>query len=113
MARYMERHGLPDGTEELIDGDSIPNVTRRTGGPALTYPRALIEAGINGWVVVAFIVTPEGQPSGVRIMASSQVEFEPPTLAVIRGSTYQPPTLEGRSVSVFMCQRVSYTLERR
>ena len=64
-----------------------------------TYPTDLKRQGINGEVLVEFIVDSNGNVTDARIIRSSHREFEAPTLAAIVKWKFRPGKKGGKAVA--------------
>ncbi len=84
------------------------------GGPKPRYPDSLRTAGVDGRVVIEFIVDTTGhvEPGSVRIVSSTRPEFETPTREAIAGSTFRPGLVQGRAVRVQVTQPVNFQTSR-
>lgn len=79
------------------------------------HPQILREAGIEGRVVVGFVVDTTGavEPTTVRVLSSTHQLFEPPTRAAVAMCRFSPGRAAGRAVRVRMQQAVIFTLPAR
>ncbi|HVO35993.1 MAG TPA: M56 family metallopeptidase, partial [Gemmatimonadales bacterium] len=102
---------LPPGVYREEDVTERPE---RIGGPAPRYPELLRAAGVDGRVLVEFIVDTTGhvEPGSVRILSSARPEFEAPTREAIVASTFRPGMVQGRPVPVLITQPVNYEVVR-
>lgn len=94
----------------VYDVAQVDEPPERIGGPALRYPRVLREAGIEGYVIVAFIVSAEGRADSAYVVRSSERAFEGPALDVVRKSQYRPGRVRGQPVPVLAELRVEFNL---
>jgi protein TonB len=80
--------------------------------PAPVYPAMLREAGIQGTVVLEFVVDPEGRPEmeSVRPISSAHELFEAAARRVVQGARYRPGRWHGRPVRVLIRQPVEFRL---
>lgn len=86
------------------DLDQQP-VARVRNPPA--YPYDMRRAGINGSVVIEFIISTEGDVIQTQVMKSTHREFEMPALQAVQKWKYKPGRRRGQVVNV----RVSQLLE--
>lgn len=88
------------------------STARSCGSPVRPpyYPVPQRDARVEGWVVVAVVVTPEGIVADAKVMASS--DFEPPALTAAAGSRYTRPRRAGRSAWAFYCQPIEFHIFR-
>ena len=84
----------------------------RMSGPLPQYPAMLRQAGIEGNVMVEFVITPEGKvdSSSVNVVESTNRAFEAPARNVILGSLYSSGELDGARVSTLVSQQVGFRL---
>lgn len=70
--------------------------------PSPTYPRALANQNIEGWVVVQFTITEEGmvQNSTVVTADPAGTQFDEAALAAVGRYRFEPPMLDGQPVAV-------------
>ena len=79
---------------------------------APTYPPRAAARGLEGYALVEFTVTPEGDVADPRIIESSDPIFEPPTLDAVRKAKYKPRVVDGRPIAAEgIRNRFSYTME--
>jgi TonB family protein len=78
--------------------------------PAPRYPRHLESLGLEGRVLVEFVIDTAGQvePASVRILESSHPAFEAAARAAIGGSRFQPARLSGHPVRQLTRQSVRF-----
>ena len=63
------------------------------------YPKPLLRKGLEGWVVLSFLVNPDGSVSDVIVEDSTSTLFEEPARAAVRSWTYTPAKLGGEPVA--------------
>ncbi len=76
--------------------------------PQPTYPYDMKRAGINGSVVVEFIINTEGDVIQTQIVRSSHREFEAPALAAVQKWKFKPGRKGGRVVNVRASQLIEF-----
>jgi len=84
--------------------DKKPIATRRR---APAYPYELSAAGINGTVVVSFVIDATGKARDVHAVASTHHDFETAAVAAVTDWQFDPGLKDGRAVNT----RVSQLLE--
>ena len=69
-------------------------------------------AGIQGFVVVGFVVDTTGraEPASINIVASTNAGFEASAKEVVRKSRYRPARMRGRLVRSLATMRVEFNL---
>jgi len=75
---------------------------------APTYPYDMRRAGINGTVVVEFIINTEGDVIQTQIVRSSHREFEMPALQAVSKWKFKPGRKGGRVVNVRASQLLEF-----
>lgn len=94
---------------ELTEIDRAPEPIYRVEPQ---YPFALSRAGVEGRVVLRFVVDKEGRVQNPRIRSSTRMEFEKPAMDAIRQWRFEPGIKNGVRVSVNIEQPLSFTLAR-
>jgi protein TonB len=82
--------------------------------PAVRYPALLRDAGIEGSVVLEFVVDTTGrvEPATIRIISSTQTLFEAPAREAIMQSRYRAGRWRGSPVRALALERVAFTIAR-
>ena len=75
---------------------------------APTYPYDMRRAGINGTVVIEFIINTEGDVIQTNIVRSSHREFEMPALQAVSKWKFKPGRKGGRVVNVRASQLLEF-----
>jgi TonB family protein len=76
------------------------------------YPKAAVEKGIQGMVVVKFRITSRGTVNGCEIYKSASPELDAEALRVIKSITrFEPAIVEGRAVSAWFYMPITFTLK--
>jgi len=86
-----------------LDQQPVPRVR-----PAPTYPYDMRRAGINGTVVVEFIISTEGDVIQTQVVRSSHREFEMPALQAVQKWKFKPGRKGGRVVNVRASQLLEF-----
>jgi len=76
--------------------------------PAPSYPYDMRRAGINGSVVVEFIINTEGDVIQTQVVKSSHREFEMPALQAVQKWKFKPGRKGGRVVNVRASQLLEF-----
>lgn len=76
--------------------------------PAPAYPYDMRRAGINGSVVVEFIINTEGDVIQTQVVKSSHREFEMPALQAVQKWKFKPGRKGGRVVNVRASQLLEF-----
>jgi protein TonB len=75
------------------------------------YPFEMARAGIQGEVVVAFIVDKEGIPRELHAQKSSNPAFEGAAIAAVAKWRFRPGTFDGKPVNTGMSVPIVFSLE--
>lgn len=84
-------------------------------GPQPVYPSALRQVGIEGAVLLRYIVGIDGraEPGSIVVTTSSNPAFATPAIEAIRSATFRPARIRGRVVRQIVEQVVRFTLGLR
>ncbi|HUD42631.1 MAG TPA: energy transducer TonB [Dokdonella sp.] len=75
------------------------------------YPARAYRDRQEGWVEVEFTVTPDGSPSGVRVVRSNPPRvFDREAIQAIERSTFRPRLENGVAVSSTLRRRIEFTM---
>ena len=99
-----------DSGGALLDGDD-KLVHARLVWPFLMRPQNIASIGppANGSAVVAYIISPDGVVKWADVLEySGHKDFKSFALAAYRNANFDPPTLDGQPVPVFMTAKFSY-----
>ena len=99
------------GIKDLFDINNLDQrpVARVQPGPQ--YPYEMSRAGINGDVVVEFIISATGDVIDTRVVRSSHREFEVPAMQAVQKWKFKPGRKGGRAVAVRASQLIEFNLE--
>lgn len=92
---------------EMDDLDKIP-VALSTVQPV--HPYDLKKSGIEGSVIVTFIVDDHGNVRDVRVTDSTHPEFGTATISAVTNWKFQPGMKDGKPVNTIVRQRVKFVL---
>jgi protein TonB len=86
----------------------------RLSGPLPRYPEMLRQAGIEGVVMLEFVIDTTGhvEAGSVKILQSTNRAFEGPAKVVIERSLYRPGRVRGQAVRVLVSQQIGFTIQR-
>ena len=108
-----ESNGDGDGDLPVPAGvaDEPPDVI---SSPKLRFPEVLRAAGIQGFVIVGFVVDTAGraEPESIEIVASTNAGFDASAKEVVRKSRYRAARIRGRPVRSLATMRVEFNLSR-
>lgn len=78
------------------------------------YPRRARESGIEGWVKLAIVVSPEGKVTEARVVDSEPKHiFDRAVLEAIKRWRFKPTYKDGRAVVQRVVQEISFRLDKR
>jgi bla regulator protein BlaR1 len=96
--------GVPNAALAGALPESTPGLElpERVSFPPPEYPRLLLQAGIEGTVLTAFVVGTDGraEPGTIQILESSNAPFEAPVRDAIQKAVFRPGRLHGEPVRV-------------
>jgi protein TonB len=106
-AQLFQPAGLDDGsgwgtTDHTLEAALLDNSPRARVQPPPVYPAAARMAGIDGEVVVEFMVDRTGRVVRPRVVRSSDRLFDEPTLRAVSEWRFEPGRKDGRTVSFRM-----------
>jgi len=80
--------------------------------PSLSYPRAEARKGVEGWVVLNFMVDKEGRVFEPSIVGSTgSKSFENRAMKAVEGARYKPANIDGEPVEGSAAMRFNFKLE--
>lgn len=95
-------------TPQESGGESPPRPVR-TEAPA--YPFQMRRAGIEGSVLVEYIVGADGTVIDVQVVRSNNPSFDRPALNAVKKWRFQPGRKNGRAVNARVQQVITFNLE--
>jgi periplasmic protein TonB len=95
----------------LFDVSQLDQKPTRTVSVNPAYPYEMSRAGINGTVVVEFIISSNGDVSQAQIVRSSNREFETPALQAVLKWKFKPGRKGGRAVNTRASQLIEFNLD--
>ncbi len=83
-------------------------------GPPVTYPPLLRQAGIEGHVLVEFVIDTLGRAerNSIRIVRSSNPGFDQPVRENVSRALFRPARVHGRAVRVLVQMPFNFTLRQ-
>ncbi len=105
--------GPVDLTQTFLEA-AVDEPPERLSGPNPRYPEMLRQAGIEGSVILEFVIDTTGrvEETSINILSSSNRAFEGPARDVIRRSVYRPGRVRGVPVRVLVQQSISFNILR-
>lgn len=98
---------------KVFDLASLDQVPEMRGGIRPVYPPDLRRAGIEGTVVVAFVVDANGDVRDVEVIRSTHPGFDLPSVQAIRKLKFKPGRKGGSAVATRMEQPLDFKLNNR
>jgi TonB family protein len=85
---------------------------RLIAGPRLIYPPWMRESGIEGFVVLQFVIDTAGltEQQTIEVIRATHEGFVEPALHIIRNSLYSPGRVRGRPVRVLSQIHINFAL---
>jgi len=98
------RTGVKKETSEVFMESSVEEPPEVLSGPTLRYPAWLREQGIQGRVVVQFIVDSLGraEPSSIKVIETPNAGFDSTAAHYVRHARFKPGIVHGRPVRVLI-----------
>ena len=97
----------PDGVYEIGNGVMAP---KPVSMPDAEYTDRARKKKINGTVIVAMIVTPEGNVRDAKVIKSLDKDLDKQAIAAVNKWTFEPATKDGSPVAVHLKAEVSFRL---
>ncbi len=105
--------GPVDLTQTFLEA-AVDEPPERLSGPNPRYPEMLRQAGIEGQVVMEFVIDTAGrvEENSIKILHSTNRAFEGPARDVIQRSVFRPGRVRGVPVRVLVQQAISFNIQR-
>jgi protein TonB len=105
--------GPVDFTQTFLE-TAVDERPERLSGPAARYPEMLRQAGIEGQVMLEFVIDTSGrvEEESIKVLQSTNRAFDGPARDVIRRSLYRPGRVRGQAVRVLVSQQIGFTIQR-
>ncbi len=114
LARGVATTGPVIRTDQPYLESVVEERPEYVGGPKPRYPDLLRQAGIDGRVLVEFVVDTMGrvERGSIKILSSTNQLFEQPTREAISASSFRPGKISGRAVRVRVQQPINFQISR-
>ena len=124
-ARDFSGKGVEGGIATGVIGGTGPTVTGETfldsqvddpvqpiNIPRPRYPPVLQQAGVSGRVELEYVVDTTGhaEPRSIRILTSTNAQFEAPAREAIQKGVFKPARIRGQAVRQLVRQAISFTI---
>ncbi len=105
--------GPVDFTQTFLE-TAVDERPERLSGPYPRYPEMLRQAGMEGFVLLEFVIDTSGrvEEATLKVLQSTNRAFEGPARVVIRQSLYRPGRVRGQAVRVLVSQQIGFTITR-
>jgi protein TonB len=105
---------VPTDLQQVFAEAVVDEPPMHLSSPPAAYPTMLKDAGIEGTVVLEFIVGADGHPEkeSIRVIESTHKQFEKAAKDQIAASLYRPGRMRGQAVRVLVRQPINFTLRR-
>lgn len=113
---FSDEAEAPDGSSQTaLQGTNVDNPPKLVGGmtavrESIVYPEMAKEAGIEGRVVVQFVVDEEGSVTHPTVARGAHELLNKAALETIKSQTFNPGRKEGEPVPVQMSFPVTFRL---
>jgi protein TonB len=95
-------------TERLLPASELKPV--RAAPPE--FPPAALDRGIEGWVEIEFVVSPEGETGNVTVTdASHDRYFRQEAVAAVEGWRFEPIVFMGRPIPKRSSTRLEFVID--
>jgi len=104
--------GPPAPAERIAGVSEVDIPAAALHQPSPRYPPALQLAGIEGRVLVEFIIDTTGhlEPGSAKVLASTHRGFEPAALETLERSLFRPARIAGRAVRQRNLQAIGFRI---
>ena len=104
--------GTATGVSQVVAESDVDVRPTRLSGPPARYPEMLRQAGVEGVVLLDFIIDATGRvdSSSLTVVRSTNRAFEGPSMEVIRRSMYTPGENDGIPVAVRVQQQIGFSI---
>ena len=105
-------HSAASITGPIFDESEVDQPPILLSHPPMQYPPLLRDAGVQGKVVLEFVIDTNGRvdTSSIVVVSSDQKAFERPAIDLVTGSRYRAGTNGGATVRVRVRQPVSFSI---
>lgn len=103
--------GPVDLTQVFIEA-VVDEPPERISFPAPEYPRILLEAGVEGMVVLEAIIDTTGhaEPGSIKVIESTNRAFEAPAREAMRKALFRPGRVRGQPVRVLVHMPIRFVI---
>lgn len=104
--------GLVPSADAVLSVDVVQEKPERLAGPQPVYPPLLMQAGIEGTVMVQAIIDTMGrvEPGSVKVTQTANPGFNESAKQTVLKSLFRPARVYGKAVRVLIQLPVTYTI---
>ncbi len=105
----------PVDAQQVFRAELVDEKPEWLGGPPLEYPNALRQAGVEGHVILEFVIDTTGRADSttLRVIEATHDAFITPARKTILGGGFRPGRVRGTKVRVLAQQRLDFNIVRR
>jgi len=105
---------IRDAAQDAVYDVSAVEPPVRLTSPPLRYPALLRRDGVEGTVLLDFVVHEDGHVgmNDITVVETTDARFNDAAMSVVRGTRFRPGRLDGNAVAVRVRQRVEFTIAR-
>ena len=98
---------------DAFDVTAVDDKPERLSGPLPQYPKILFQAGIEGTVLLGFVIDTTGrvEEESIQILRSTHKGFDAAAKEVIRQSVYRPGRIRGQTVRALVTQEIGFSVQ--
>jgi len=125
LTRFAETGVIPPGTAPgepdatagrgTFSAGLVDDPAEVVRQPEPRYPPVLLQAGVEGRVLVQFVIDTAGhpEPASLRVLESSNPAFDAAALETIQRSLFKPARVRGQAVRQLTRQTIGFRIVRR
>jgi periplasmic protein TonB len=102
MAGFGEGGAMAEQMAQALDVSDLDKPPSVVSSVPPNYPAALRRAGVEGTVVLVFVLNESGRVEDPRVESSSRPEFEQPAVDAVRRWRFRPGEKGGEAVRTYM-----------
>lgn len=102
MAGFGEGETMAEQMAQALDISDLDKPPSVMSSVPPNYPPALRRAGVEGTVVLVFVLNESGRVEDPRVESSSRSEFEQPAVDAVRRWRFRPGEKGGEAVRTYM-----------
>jgi TonB family protein len=109
---FDDELGVVTQVSDVYGEDQVEVRPTRLSGPMPRYPAMLRQAGIEGAVMLEFVIDEEGRvdTTSIEVMESTNRAFDGPSRDVVACSLFTPGEKDGEPVRVLVQQQIGFSI---